>query len=56
MKKTTIWINKLSLWILKRLPQHVVEGYARDVFELATEDEFNDAGAERAEMRRECMG
>ena len=54
MKKTTVWINKLSLWLLHRLPQDVVEQYARDVFELATEDEFNDAGASNAEERRAC--
>lgn len=53
MKK---WMNQLTNWLLHRLPQDVVEQYARDQFELATEDEFNDAGAERAEMRRECMG
>jgi hypothetical protein len=49
-------INQIANWILHRLPQDVVEQYARDHFELATEDEFCDAGAERAELRRECMG
>ena len=49
-------INQLTNWLLRRLPQDVVEQYARDQFELFTEDEFNDAGADRAEQRRECMG
>jgi len=49
-------INQIANWILHRLPQDVVEQYARDHFELATEDEFCDAGAERSEQRRECMG
>jgi len=49
-------MNRIANWILHRLPQDVVEQYARDQFELFTEDEFNDAGADRAEQRRECMG
>jgi hypothetical protein len=56
MKIIEIWINKLSLWILHCLPQDVVGQYARDQLELFSEDEFNDAGAERGELRRECMG
>ena len=47
-------INQLTNWLLRRLPQDVVEQYARDHFELATEDEFNDAGASNAEERRAC--
>lgn len=49
-------INRIANWLLRHLPQDAVEQYARDKFELFTEDEFMDGMADRAEQRRECMG